>query len=112
MGKMVAEAKQLFLGAFYRQYEALLVEALRLKTTKKKNVNVLQHMMGYFKKDLSADEKQELLEILDDYRNELVPLIVPVTLFNHYVRKYRQPYLAQQVYLKPHPTELKLRNHV
>ncbi|MGD8368146.1 MAG: DUF523 and DUF1722 domain-containing protein [Desulfobacterales bacterium] len=112
MGKLVAEAKKLSIGDFYRQYEALLVEALRLRTTKKKNANVLQHMMGYFKKDLSADEKQELLEIMDDYRKELVPLIVPVTLFNHYVRKYQQPYLAQQVYLKPHPTELKLRNHV
>jgi uncharacterized protein YbgA (DUF1722 family)/uncharacterized protein YbbK (DUF523 family) len=112
MGKLVAEAKKLSIGEFYRQYESLLIEALRLKTTKKKNVNVLQHMMGYFKKDLSADEKQELLQILDDYRKELVPLIVPITLFNHYVRKYEQPYLAQQVYLKPHPTELKLRNHV
>jgi uncharacterized protein YbgA (DUF1722 family) len=112
MGRLVAGAKQLGLDKFYKQYEALLVDALRLRTTKKKNLNVLQHMMGYFKKDLSADEKQELLEILTDYRNELVPLIVPITLFNHYVRKYRQPYLAQQVYLKPHPTELKLRNHV
>ena len=112
MGKLVAGAKQLPIAEFYRQYETLLVEALRLKTTKKKNVNVLQHMMGYFKKDLSADEKQELLEILDNYKRELVPLIVPITLYNHYVRKYGQPYLDQQVYLKPHPTELKLRNHV
>ncbi len=112
MGKLVAGAKKLSIDALYRQYETLLVEALRLKPTKKKHTNVLQHMMGYFKKDLTADEKQEILEILDDYKNELVPLIVPVTLFNHYVRKYGQPYLAQQVYLKPHPTELKLRNHV
>ncbi len=112
MGKRVAEAKKLSIDDFYGQYETLLIEALRLKATQKKNVNVLQHMMGYFKKDLSADEKQELLEIMDDYRKELVPLIVPVTLFNHYVRKYKEPYLARQVYLKPHPTELKLRNHV
>jgi uncharacterized protein YbgA (DUF1722 family) len=67
--------------------------------------------MGYFKKQLSADEKQELLEIFDRYRRQLVPLVVPITLINHYVRKYEQPYLAQQVYLNPHPMELKLRNH-
>ena len=67
--------------------------------------------MGYFKKQLSADEKQELLEIFDRYRRELTPLVVPITLINHYVRKYRQPYLAQQVILNPHPVELKLRNH-
>jgi len=77
----------------------------------KKNINVLQHLMGYFKKQLTADEKQELLEIIELYGKEHVPLIVPITLVNHYVRKYRQSYLGQQVYLNPHPIALKLRNH-
>jgi uncharacterized protein YbgA (DUF1722 family) len=67
--------------------------------------------MGYFKKQLSADEKQELLEIFGAYRAGHVPLIVPVTLLNHYLRKYRQDYLADQTYLNPHPLALKLRNH-
>ena len=49
---------------------------------------------------------------IEQYRGEHVPLIVPVTLLNHYIRKYKQPYLAQQVYLNPHPIALKLRNHV
>jgi uncharacterized protein YbgA (DUF1722 family) len=53
-----------------------------------------------------------MLEIFDRYRREFVPLIVPVTLLNHYVRKFDQPYLKQQVYLNPHPIALKLRNHV
>jgi uncharacterized protein YbgA (DUF1722 family) len=69
-------------------------------------------MMGYFKNDLSSDEKQELLEIIDSYRREIVPLVVPVTLINHYVRKFGQTYLSGQYYLNPHPIELKLRNHV
>ena len=112
MGKLVAGGKAIPTKDLFEQYETLLMEALRLKTTLKKNINVLQHIMGYFKKDLSADEKQELLEIIEQYRKEHVPLIVPVTLFNHYVRKYKQPYLAQQVYLNPHPIALKLRNHV
>jgi uncharacterized protein YbgA (DUF1722 family)/uncharacterized protein YbbK (DUF523 family) len=111
MGKLVAEGKGIPAKALFEQYETLLIEALRLKTTLKKNVNVLQHIMGYFKRQLSPDEKQELLEILEQYRKEYVPLIVPVTLLNHYVRKYQQPYLAQQVYLNPHPMALKLRNH-
>jgi len=87
------------------------MEALRLKATVKKHTNVLQHMMGYFKKQLTADEKQELLEVIGDYHDELIPLIVPITLFKHYVRKHEQPYLQKQVYLSPHPLELKLRNH-
>jgi len=112
MGKRVAEGKAIPEKELFVQYETLLMEALRLKTSQKKNINVLQHIMGYFKKQLSPDEKQELLEIIEQYRKEYVPLIVPITLLNHYVRKYKQPYLAQQVYLNPHPIALKLRNHV
>lgn len=111
MGKLVAEGSKIPVNAVYQGYEKLLIEALRLKATTKKNVNVLQHIMGYFKRQLSADEKQELLEVLDRYGRGYLPLIVPVTLLNHYVRKYHQPYLQQQTYLNPHPVALKLRNH-
>jgi uncharacterized protein YbgA (DUF1722 family)/uncharacterized protein YbbK (DUF523 family) len=112
MGKLVAQAKDLPRKELYRQYQILLMEALFLKATPKKNSNVLLHMMGYFKEQLSSDEKQELLEIINHYRQERIPLIVPVTLIHHYVRKYDQPYLREQVYLNPHPMELQLRNHV
>jgi len=112
MGKVVATGKGMPMNAMYKHYEALLMEALTLKATTRKNTNVLHHLMGYFKKHLTPDEKQELLEIIEEYRQEFIPLIVPVTLINHYTRKYNQPYLSTQVYLKPHPIDLKLRNHV
>jgi uncharacterized protein YbgA (DUF1722 family)/uncharacterized protein YbbK (DUF523 family) len=112
MGKLVAGGKSLPPDRLYAEYERLLMEALALRSTARKNTNVLQHMMGYFKKDLTPDEKQELLEVIDAYREELVPLIVPVTLMKHYVRKYDQSYLDQQTYLNPHPLALRLRNHV
>jgi len=112
MGRLVAQGKVLQTAEGRSRYQTLLMEALALKATVKKQVNVLQHMMGYFKTMLSPDEKQEMLEVIEQYRREYVPLIVPVTLINHYVRKYGEPYLAQQYYLNPHPLELKLRNHV
>jgi uncharacterized protein YbgA (DUF1722 family)/uncharacterized protein YbbK (DUF523 family) len=112
MGKMVAQARPKPVEKIFQDYEQMLLEALRLKTTPRKNTNVLQHMMGYFKKVLSSDEKQELLATIDKYRTGNIPLIVPVTLIKHYVRKYRQPYLLKQTYLHPHPMELRLRNHV
>lgn len=112
LGKLVAAARTVPAQDLFERYERLLMEALRVKATVRKHVNVLHHMMGYFKKNLSPDEKQELLEIIEDYRKGYVPLVVPITLFNHYVRKYDQPYLKEQHYLRPHPAELKLRNHV
>ncbi|PLX98104.1 MAG: DUF1722 domain-containing protein [Desulfuromonas sp.] len=112
LGKLVAAAKSFTIDELYDQYIVLLGKALRLKTTHSKNVNVLQHILGYFKKQLSSDEKKEALDLINRYRNQYVPLIVPLTLLNHFVRKYEQSYLKDQVYLEPHPVELKLRNHV
>lgn len=111
MGRLVARAKAAGIAESYRQYQALLMESLSLMATTRKITNVLQHMMGYFKKQLTPDEKQELLEVIDHYHHEYVPLVVPLTLINHYVRKYDQPYLREQLFLNPHPLELKLRNH-
>jgi uncharacterized protein YbgA (DUF1722 family) len=111
MGKLVAAGGSMDLNDVYDQYERLLLDALKLKTTVKKNINVLLHLMGYFKKNISAAEKKEMLEIIDRYRNGLFPVVVPVTLINHYVRKYDQNYLKTQTYLHPHPISLKLRNH-
>jgi len=110
MGKLVAQGKKLDIQSLYEQYETLFMQALSLKATVKKNVNVLQHMAGYFKKQLSRDEKQEMQEVIEQYHRFYTPLIVPVTLMNHYVRKYDQEYLKKQYYLNPHPIELKLRN--
>ena len=110
MGKIVARIKEIPLEDLYQQYEVMLMQALFLKATVKKNVNVLQHMAGYFKKQLSKDEKQELGEVIEQYHRNYTPLIVPITLVNHYVRKYDQEYLKNQYYLNPHPIELKLRN--
>ncbi|MFZ5447234.1 MAG: YbgA family protein [Thermodesulfobacteriota bacterium] len=112
LGKLVARTKELPAPDLYEGYQSRLMEALSLKATTKKNTNVLHHLMGYFKKVLAADEKQELLEIIDNYRKGYLPLVVPITLVNHYVRKYQQPYLQEQFYLHPHPVELQLRNHV
>jgi uncharacterized protein YbgA (DUF1722 family) len=61
---------------------------------------------------LKTGEKEELLELINNYREGRFPLILPVTLIRHYVRKYNQPYLKEQAYLNPHPLELQLRNHV
>lgn len=111
LGRLVAAAKD-HKGDLFAEYIRTLMEGLRLIATAKKHTNVLHHIMGYFKKQLTADEKQELLEIIDRYHRQLVPLIVPITLILHYVRKYGEPYLERQHYLQPHPMELMLRNHV
>lgn len=111
LGTLTANLKAKELDEVRREYLSRFMEGMKLTATRKKHRNVLSHVMGYFKKQLSGDEKQELLEVVEEYARGLIPLIVPVTLLNHHVRKYGQEYLGKQVYLRPHPAELKLRNH-
>lgn len=112
MGVLVAHGAGMALTDLLQCYEELYMKGLALHATVKKNTNVLQHIMGYFKQQLSAGEKAELAEIIGQYHDRLLPLIVPMTLLRHYINKYDQHYLKGQVYLAPHPAQLMLRNHV
>jgi len=112
LGSLVARGGDLEPQLLAARYEELFMKGLALHATVKKHTNVLQHIMGYFKKLLSPAEKEELLAVIMQYHERLVPLIVPLTLIRHYVDKYEQQYLRQQVYLAPHPAELMLRNYV
>ena len=113
MGRLVAKAGTIPWDELSATYGALFMEGLALLGTRRKHVNVLQHLMGYLKKDLSSDDKQELLGLIEDYRTELVPLVVPMTLLKHHLRRHAVPeWVWQQVYLNPYPKELMLRNHV
>jgi uncharacterized protein YbgA (DUF1722 family)/uncharacterized protein YbbK (DUF523 family) len=111
LGRMVAEVKRSTLRVTYEAYGGTFMETLKLPTNVKKHANVLEHMLGYFSDQLSTAERRELVELIGDYRRELVPLIVPITLIQHYVKKYRCAYLSGQTYLSPAPKELMLRNY-
>jgi uncharacterized protein YbgA (DUF1722 family)/uncharacterized protein YbbK (DUF523 family) len=110
-GQITASGDKNNLKSRQSDYLRNMMEGLKKSATLKKNFNVLQHILGYFKNELTSDEKKETLEIMENYKNGLIPLIVPVTLLNHYINKYNQEYLKEQYYLHPHPYELKLRNH-
>ena len=112
MGRLVAGAKAMPRAEIETSYRELFMDGLARMATPRKHANVLMHMAGHFKKLLDADEKQELLSSIADYQTGLVPLIVPLTLLKHHVRRHKVEYLAGQVYLDPHPKELMLRNHV
>ena len=112
LGRMVAEAKEKPIGEAYEDYGRIFMEALAIHAGAKQHCNVLEHMVGYFSRQLSTEERKELVELITDFRRQLIPLIVPLTLIRHYVKKYGVIYLQEQVYLEPSPKELMLRNHV
>jgi uncharacterized protein YbgA (DUF1722 family)/uncharacterized protein YbbK (DUF523 family) len=112
LGRLVASASSAPRAEVRASYERGFMAALAKLATPGRHANVLQHMAGYFKKDLDEDSRAELQQLIDDHRRGLVPLVVPITLVRHHVRRLGVSYLAGQVYLSPHPKELALRNHV
>jgi uncharacterized protein YbgA (DUF1722 family)/uncharacterized protein YbbK (DUF523 family) len=112
LGRLVARVRALPRTEFERRYRATFMSALAIVASRPRHVNVLQHMAGYFRDRLDPDSRAELRAAIEDYRRELVPLIVPITLLRHHVRTCDVAYLAGQQYLEPHPKELMLRNHV
>jgi uncharacterized protein YbgA (DUF1722 family)/uncharacterized protein YbbK (DUF523 family) len=112
LGRLVAQVHEYRPKEFAHRYGELFMKALAVKVTVRKQVNVLQHILGYFKDRLGAQQKAELLGVIGDYHRELTPLVVPLTLIKHYVQLFDVEYIRDQVYLNPHPKELMLRNHV
>lgn len=112
LGRLVGQAEHHRPKELALKYGELFMKALAVKATVRKHVNVLQHILGYFKTQLGGSQKAELLGVISDYHQGLTPLIVPLTLIKHYVHLFDVSYIREQVYLNPHPKELMLRNHV
>lgn len=112
LGRRVAEAGVADLGALCRDYIRALMAALKKPANSGTHANVLQHLYGFVKECIDADDRRELLGVIDDYRCGLVPLIVPITLLRHHLRRHPDGYVERQYYLHPHPRELMLRNRI
>lgn len=112
LGRLVAQAGTMPRRQLLDEYGATFMAALGVKATTKKHADVLYHMLGFLKKALPADDRAELVEQIEEYRQGRRPLIVPLTLFAHHFRRHPAPWIADQTYLNPYPDELMLRNHV
>ena len=112
LGRLLASNHQLRLGILATQYFSKFMSALKKIANRGSHTNVLQHISGYIKRSLAADERQELQTLISQYRSGIVPLIVPLTLLKHHFKRHPDRYIAGQVYLQPHPENLSLRNAI
>ncbi|WP_428609499.1 YbgA family protein [Sedimenticola sp.] len=112
MGRLLSNVQKPVIKRIGHDYFCELMNALQRPVNRKGHTNVLQHIMGYLKRRISAHDKQELGESIERYRLGEIPLVVPITLFRHYFRLHPDPYIANQVYLQPHPEKLGLRNQL
>ncbi|MEC4749327.1 DUF523 and DUF1722 domain-containing protein [Methylomicrobium sp. Wu6] len=112
LGQMLADLSQENLAEVAERYIARLMKMLKHVPTRSQHVNVLQHIQGYLKKELNADDKSEMVEVIERYRRGEIPLIVPLTLLKHHFRKTPDPYIEESYYMSPYPQELRLINEL
>lgn len=110
LGRMVAGTTSKDLEQRRNQYIQRFMEVMKVTTRRGRQVNVLQHIMGYLKNSISSEDKQELLSVFESYRQSQIPLITAVTLLRHHLRVHPQKYIAKQHYLVPFPETLALRS--
>ncbi|MBP5949639.1 YbgA family protein [Pseudomonas iridis] len=110
LGKLLGNMAQSDPAELGPRYFSELMAALKKCATRGTHSNVLQHITGYLKQAISAEDKQEMVHVIGQYRLGIVPLVVPLTLLKHHFRQHPDPYIARQVYLQPHPENLSLRN--
>jgi len=112
LGRLAADSNKNNIKELQNKYINLLVSVLKLQTTIRKNTNVLQHIAGYFKKELESFEKIELQKSIEEYHQGNFPLLATLVLLQHFAKKYKKDYLLHQYYLSPEPIELYLKYHV
>ena len=112
LGQMLAAVRKDNVGDVVDEYLLKLMRTLKIPATRGNHVNVLQHIQGYLKKPLDADDKLELTETVGKYRLGQLPLIVPITLLNHFFRKHPDEYIANSWYMNPYPEEMSLQNYI
>ncbi len=107
LGRIVAAVAERRLEDVISEYIALAMQVLAIPTTAGKHINVLHHILGFFKDVITGAEKAELLALIEHYRDGVHGLETPLALLVHHLRRYRADgWLAAQVYLEPYPREL------
>lgn len=110
LGNIVANHEKLPIAELFANYKYNFKVAIAQKSSIKRNRNVLEHMSGFFKNELSKSEKETLHEQIEEYAKKIVPLIVPLSTIKLFVKKYQIEYLLGQTFLEPYPKELALRS--
>lgn len=110
LGRLLARLDNASLDGLADRYIERIMQVLKTPANRKRHVNVLQHVLGYLRKHVDAVNRADLVDVIDDYRLGMVPLVVPVTLLQHHFRSNPHPWISRQVYMNPHPRELLLRN--
>jgi uncharacterized protein YbgA (DUF1722 family)/uncharacterized protein YbbK (DUF523 family) len=106
LGRIVAQAANRPPSEAFADYRLHFADALARPPRYTSHVNVLEHALGYFKQQLTSEEKRHFLGLLKEYRNARATLAEALAVLRSWIARFGEPYLARQTYLEPYPVEL------
>ena len=112
LGQIVARGSKVPLHALLDEYFQLFMETLKRRANRKSHTNAMMHILGYVKKSIGSPERNQLLKLIEEYRQSMVPLIAPMAMLRTFIESHGSRYIQQQVYLTPYPDQLGLRNRI
>lgn len=112
LGQLIAKGSKYPLGEMLEEYFSGLMICLKKKATRKSHTNTMLHVMGYVKKSMNGTERKQLLKLIEQYRQDIIPLVAPMSMLRHLIESHGSDYIKKQAYLEPHPDMLGLRNNI
>jgi uncharacterized protein YbgA (DUF1722 family) len=106
LGRIVANHEKKSKEEVFKNYEHHLWKAFSRPSRHTSNINVLMHALGGFSKKLSWDEKSFFLNTLEEYRDERIPLSVPLSILKSWAVRFQDNYLLEQSFIQPYPVQL------
>jgi uncharacterized protein YbgA (DUF1722 family) len=98
LGVLIANHKKSEPSKLVDIYEKLLKMALKQSPTPGRHANILQKTLGYFKKDLTHEEKSKVLFMILDYKRGKRSLESVLLSLEAITRKFQKTYLIRQTY--------------
>ena len=105
-GEITANHEQLPAAGVFQLYEQEMAQILVRPFRRQAMVNTLYHAYGWIAKNISSEEKQYIINTIEEYRDERIPLQAATRLLEVQAIRFKHKYLLSQVLLRPFPPGL------
>lgn len=106
LGQILANASKKTFKEDRERYKQKLYDTLLDIPSVGRNINTLTHIYGYFKNELTENEKKHYFDLIEKYRDKKIPYSTPLMLIQSWSNRFNQDYLINQSILNPFPSEL------
>lgn len=106
LGNIVANHDRLPLQIVLEKYEAELRILFKNPPSRNKRINVLTHIYGYFKNQLSDNDKTYYFQVQDDYLKGHIAYSGVLGILYSYAIRFGEEYLLKQYLFEPFPKQL------